>query len=282
MIDMKKNKIFIHLGMQKTASTSMQKHVFPNLKGFDYIWKGDFRHIIMTQRGFPKFISYENFVGYPHINYSRKYNGFLKTREHALGALSSFFPEADTILIVRNHVDLVKSLYNQYIKVGGAISFKDYIDGVSKYSLEKEALIYKNLILDIKKAVSGRLLVVDFRLFRDDLELFEKVFLNFIDCDQKGIFSALLTVRENETLSMRQLRAQLIINSIIKTDFKETGFDIGSRGFKICRSISRRYVSRFFPSGNVFSPDDIEKLKTYFIEDINYIDDLLVEGFCII
>lgn len=278
----KLRKVYIHLGMPKTASTAMQQHVFPKITSHNYILKGDIRHIILTLDDLPTFISYENFIGYPHINYRRKYNGFLKTRQSSLQALGSLFPDADTILVIRNHVDLVKSLYNQFIKVGGSISFKDYISTGSEHRLEIEALIYEDLIADIKSHFSGRLLVIDHRLIRDNLDMFEHVLLDFIGSTDYGIFTSLKDKRSNESLSMQQLRAQLWVNAFLKTDFKSDGIDLGQRGFKIGRYLAANVLAKMYTDESVFGEAELMVLYDYFYDDQQHMCRLLEAGFAIL
>lgn len=275
--------VCIHLGMQKTASTSMQEHVFTELSDLNYIYKGDIRDALLkAKKGLPIFMSYENYVGYPHVNYKRNYPGYMATRKSALSALGGMFPNADTILIIREHVGLVKSLYNQFVKVGGGISFEDYVGGDAEQRLEKEALIYEDLVADIKQNFSGRLLLLDFRLLGQNIELFDNVFLEFIGSEKRGMFNVLKTKRSNDSLTMKELKAQLWFNKLIKTDFTKSGFNFGTQGFKRVRVFSKHVGSKCWSSESIFSDEALDDLAQYYQNDRKFLTKIMPDGYAVI
>lgn len=271
--------VFIHLGMPKTASTAMQEHVFPYISSHRLVHKGDFRDLILKHEDRPTIISYENFIGYPFINYSQKYDGYRKTRRASLAALSQLFPGAHTILIVREHVGLVKSLYNQFIKSGGSLSFQDFVGGKSEESLDLSALNYQELISDIKASIEGPLLVLDHRLLRENLSLFEKAFLDFIQSGDSDVFSSLSTKRSNESLSMSQIRSVRFMNSRIRTDFNKEGWKISRRGFKVARKLAMSVLHRAFSNADVYGDKEISVMEAYFHEDRKFLETTLEAGF---
>lgn len=134
---MKDRRIFLHVGLQKTASTYLQEIVFPRLDGIAFIG----RPYTQENRAFnslqyadtalydesivreefseiereldtnqPLLISDELFSGYSFYNLINR--GFVAER------LSHIVPGAEVILFLRNQVDLIMSLYNQYVKMG--------------------------------------------------------------------------------------------------------------------------------------------------------------------
>jgi hypothetical protein len=176
-----KNKIFIHIGMQKTGSTWLQTIVFPKIVSHDVVYKETFRELISKLSEKDKIISYENYVGYPHLLKIRGLNGWLETRKKSFSNLSELFPNADIILVVRKQSELIRSLYNQYIKVGGNITFYDYWMGNNNpYAIERNALMYRDLICDIKKYFSGRILIMNFDLFKNNKIRFFEVLSEFV------------------------------------------------------------------------------------------------------
>ena len=134
---MKNRNIIIHVGLPKTASTYLQSIVFPRLNNVAYIGRPytqenyafnslqyadkslyavsaireeiDFIENKIAQ-GNPILISDELFSGYALYNFINR--GIIAER------LSKIIPEAEIILFLRGQVDLIMSLYNQFVKVG--------------------------------------------------------------------------------------------------------------------------------------------------------------------
>jgi hypothetical protein len=137
--NMKNRKVIIHIGLQKTASTYLQKIVFPKINHTIYLSRP------YTQENFafnclqyaddslydasmmieevdriekklgqdnnkPLLISDELFSGCPSYNFINR--GIIAKR------LSKVFPDAEIILFIRGQVNLIESMYNQRVKVG--------------------------------------------------------------------------------------------------------------------------------------------------------------------
>lgn len=129
--------IFIHVGLPKTASTYLQKAVFPHLKNITYIGRPytqenfAFNSLQYAENGIYDdsqvkqeidkiinkvdtknsiLISDELFSGYPFYNFINR--GMIAER------LKKLFPDAEIILFLRGQCDLILSLYNQLVKNG--------------------------------------------------------------------------------------------------------------------------------------------------------------------
>lgn len=76
---------------------------------------------------------------------------------------------------------------------------------------------------------------------------------------------------------MRDLRAQLLINLWIRTDVKPTGINIGKKGYKLARGVSKRYLSRMFPDKTVYRAQDVEQVAAYYADDKAYVEEVLKE-----
>jgi len=130
-------KVVIHVGLQKTASTYLQSVVFPKLDNIVYIGRPytqeniafnklqyaddslydpqEFKdEILKIREKYPNqntlFISDEIFAGF-------SFYGMIN-RSIVAKRLSEIFPEAEIILFLRNQEDLILSLYNQFVKRG--------------------------------------------------------------------------------------------------------------------------------------------------------------------
>lgn len=138
--------IFIHVGYHKTATTFLQKSIYPKLKNVNYIKKGrikkELRHLRIKKlsdmeienmrnyfmsfnNGQPFLISYEGLSGSPFApKKTKKQLTILKD-------LRRVFPASDfdvhVIVGIREQVQLLTSLYIQYIHHGGVRSGRDYI-----------------------------------------------------------------------------------------------------------------------------------------------------------
>lgn len=277
-------KIFIHIGMQKTGSTWFQKIILPQISSLDTIYKESFRDAMYKWRDRDLLITYENYVGYPHIVESRDLNGFMETRYAALKNLSTLFPDASIILVVRNQVSFVRSIYNQYIKVGGSLSFEEYMWGSSEYALEKDALMYMQLIEDIKKHFNGKLLLMDFELFKEDKCIFGKTLMDFIGASEDIDFEEYSNKRVNESLSNRQLRTMRKVNSVASTEHSPYGIKLNRKVYKLLRTLvlkTSKYAAFISDKGTI-STENKKRIEKLYMEDWKAVSRLMVNGQAII
>ena len=133
---MNQQKVYLHVGLQKTASTYLQDKVFPNMSGISYVGRPytqvnkafnslqyaddslyssdtlsrELQLIRQDAGAKPVLISDELFSGYAF--YGMINRGMVAKR------LAELIPESEVILFLRGQVDLVESLYNQYVKTG--------------------------------------------------------------------------------------------------------------------------------------------------------------------
>jgi len=133
---MKDQKVFIHVGLPKTASTLLQEIVFSALKPMTYIsrpytqenhafnklqyaddsfyaaeeLRDEINNIIALEPGNKVLISDELLSGAPFYNFINR--GLIAKR------LAEILPDAEVILFLRGQKDIIRSLYNQYVKIG--------------------------------------------------------------------------------------------------------------------------------------------------------------------
>ena len=138
------DKVFIHVGLHKTASTFLQNNFFKNTKDVLYLTRPftqcntafnklqyaddslysheEFMHeISLLPRKKVLLISDESLsgvvVGFSYVN-----------RTMIMRRLHKAFPNAEIILFIRGQIDIINSHYNQYIKNGlGTLTIKDFI-----------------------------------------------------------------------------------------------------------------------------------------------------------
>jgi hypothetical protein len=120
------NNTIIHIGMPRTATTFFQKNIFPNLKGYEYHGLADttfsnafnqlqfaddsfydkkiVEDLVSEWKGKNIIISNEGFIG-------QSYNLNYINRTIIANRLSELFPDAKILLVLRNQIDLIASLY---------------------------------------------------------------------------------------------------------------------------------------------------------------------------
>ena len=132
-----RSKIIIHVGLQKTATKYLQEVFFPRLNNVTYIGRpytqenyafnslqyadsslysvsaiGEEINRIENEmaKGSPVLISDELLSGFIFYNFINR--GMIAER------LSKAIPDAEIVLFLRGQIDLIMSLYNQYVKLG--------------------------------------------------------------------------------------------------------------------------------------------------------------------
>jgi len=105
----KESEIYIHIGMHKTATTFLQKEIFPKLKGIKYYNlvnnKGNRHKLLAIEKAGKILISDEDLSGSPLIygtSYTERYN--------IADNLHKLFPNAKLIVGIRNKDDWLNSV----------------------------------------------------------------------------------------------------------------------------------------------------------------------------
>lgn len=123
---MSKQQVYIHIGMPRTATTFFQHKVFPGLSGFSYYgtetthYSEIFNKLLYADDSFYDSSIFETFLN------STKPNNLILSNELFCGQSTYFnfanrttianrlhelFPKAKILLVLRNQVDLLQSLY---------------------------------------------------------------------------------------------------------------------------------------------------------------------------
>lgn len=136
---MREKKVLIHVGLHKTASTFLQQKVFPSFTQFEFLgksylsWNSAFNRLIygddtlyqssairqelrliydriVSTGASGLILSEEELSGHPEYNYLNR--GTVARR------LAENLPNAEILLVLRGQLDLICSLYNQFVKLG--------------------------------------------------------------------------------------------------------------------------------------------------------------------
>lgn len=120
--------IFFHVGLPKTASTFLQRKVFPYFNGIHFVKKHDFKKrekIIATTNQSKVLLSIELDLDSP--------DGANKVRD-----VANQHPDTKPIIVFRKHGSWVGSKYKYYLRKHGARSFDNYFNPDSNQGLLKD------------------------------------------------------------------------------------------------------------------------------------------------
>src|SRR5215217_1431938 len=134
----------LHIGYHKTGTTWLQRQVFSNAEaGFSFVARPpalrsafvvvdpfDFEPQIVRKNFEPKIWEAQEKDLVPVLSFERlsgsPYAGGYDSRPIA-DRLAAAFPDARIMLVIREQTRMLVSTYKQYIRKGGAASFRQYI-----------------------------------------------------------------------------------------------------------------------------------------------------------
>ncbi|MCS4122740.1 hypothetical protein GGP45_003107 [Salinibacter ruber] len=130
-------RVTVHIGLHKCATTFFQRQVFSNYKGVNTALDGPIYELFDADG--PLLISSELIGGVP---WTRKNRGrpfqptsWLKMFRDRIGRVQNLFSESRIIIGVRPQVSWIRSLYSQFLKEGGTLSFDSF------FSLEQDSFL---------------------------------------------------------------------------------------------------------------------------------------------
>ena len=174
----------LHIGYQKTASTFLQKRLFPkiesrwfdrpmttllcrNLIGEDVYLERTFASYLAEQsdhHGKPGIVSFESLAG--HI-----WEGSATTLRTAK-RLARAAPGATVLVIVRSQPAMLVALYGQYVNEGGPGSFTRFLSGdLPGVELDPSYLDFQFLV-ELYRDLFPDVVIVPYERFRDDPKMF--------------------------------------------------------------------------------------------------------------
>lgn len=280
----------IHIGMPRTATTFFQKNIFPNIKGYEYHgietthFSDAFHQLQFADDSFYNqkiveeltkkwegkniILSNEGFIG-------QSYNLNYINRSIIANRLSEIFPEAKILLVLRNQIDLIASLYSISLLWRETKEIDDYIWSPIKnnepvYGPKKLKLNtyddYENLIgydyLSLINLYKQKFPHVEILLFEDFIrqpELFSKQLDLFFNLKEGSILN-LIKINEtiNEGVTVIQAKKLMKLNKYYKlTSSKLIRKIILKRKMMVMNS-SKKSKKPFF------SDSKFTELKKYF------------------
>ncbi len=266
-------EVYIHLGIHKTASTFLQKNIFPQINDAifldrslckelkQYILYTDdfefdsekgkeiFNRIISEYKNYKKvIISDEEF-------YCNPYMGAIDRKRNLDRILSIFGQDTHFLIFIRNQNNLLLSLYSYYIKTGGTASLTDFIS-YKKYPLRVDVnyfLYDKYLKYIIEKTSLNNLQIILFEEFVENQKQTIDKICTFFN-------SPLLEINlqknkvVNSSLSYNLLNINRFINKFLKSS---------KSPFSLLPLIFHRYNRKIFESIKL---NDKKAKKKYLIQ----------------
>lgn len=184
--------IFLHLGMHKTGTTTLQQQFFPRCEGLAYA-DGDAvrsftQEVISTDPIYfdaeaaraslagaidparPTLISKESFsgslyagVGAPNLDH----------RSPILHNLAAALPQARAILVIRRQDSLAASMYREYLKMGGTAKARAFFGAPGQPGiLPIDRFRFRRYVDEVHRAFPAGVLVLAYEQFAREPEAF--------------------------------------------------------------------------------------------------------------
>jgi hypothetical protein len=132
---------YFHVGLHKTASTYLQKLVFPEWPEIRYLRHRNLEYFLRLSDTTKYLVSCEGLSGATFAT--------LDERRRGLARLAEMFPGANTIIAFRPHGGFVASLYSQYLRYGGSEPFDTFFSleaRSERLTWRREDLCFRALI----------------------------------------------------------------------------------------------------------------------------------------
>lgn len=283
--------------MPRTASTFLQREYFPHVSDFEFYgvdrtqYSAVFQKILyqddscfnveeiaaelkpITEKN--AILSNELFVGQSlHLHSTN--------RSRTARRLKQFFPNAEIVLVLRNQVSLLESLYSIGIYSGMTISPEDFIrfsDTPSNVDSPlyptfaeaetTEGYYFSNLI-KLYQSLFPNLHILLFEDFKSGPEPFAERLNQMLKLKTRPINNT--EKRVNQSLSARQIKLVRRLN-FYKPVLNRGAFGKRVFGFKL------RFVEHYISGNQSFKFDELlrQKLKSVFNEDNEKLMDLIPE-----
>jgi hypothetical protein len=254
--------IVFHVGLEKTATTYLQRSVFPKFEGVIFVPKRAYWNagdIIEAHPGQTIFLSHE----FGRRNFAGEMKKF-----------AARYPDTRTIMVLRNHAGWIASYYRFLVKRGLNATFNEFFDLEKNSGLwKREDLYYFQDIKLLEGLFNHKPLV----MFHDDLKKNPDSFIQRIKdyCGAKTSGDISLTPR-HKAYSDKELRIRLWVT---RHTFLKEFYDVGHIKRYWGRRLYNRmvrypvlYFARLVPRAlmnkkELIPAAALEKIKEYYRED---------------
>jgi len=282
-------EIYIHIGLHKTGTTWLQRVVFPQLQTVNYIPRENISRIVTEilmhdpsifdektvmeslecylVEGKNLFSS-ESFSGLPFLQYVN--------RSDILKKIHMLFPNAKIIICIRSQIDILCSLFAQFVRLGGVKKFSKLINppqifNTSLYDyLNLDMFKYSVYLREIERLFSREnVYICLYENLHRNYELFLDGLLGFLKEEKCKI--QFENKRYNRSPSDSELYVGWLLNRIFKSTKMQHGLP------RLGRSYSYLVRIMAMPLGNMkrwYISDRLEKyIKEYFRRNNHIMDE---------
>ena len=148
-------EIFFHVGLPKTASTFLQRSIFPKLEGIEFVKKHAFKH-------YQKKVSKSRAE---KILFSTELNIGKARTDRKIQRFAGSFPDATPIIVLRRHDRWIRSKYKQHIRKHGWLHFHQFFNMHDTGKVKMSELNYMDKIRFLNRQFNNPAIV----LFQEEL-----------------------------------------------------------------------------------------------------------------
>lgn len=255
-------KIFFHVGLGKTASTYLQKRVFPFFEDLEYIQRASrfAKSVEIIAEGEPGtfFISRE----------------FDQQFEYEITKFAKHYPNTTIIIVFRQHASWIASQYRRFFKNGVVIPFTEFFDlKEDKGLFKKSDLTFYHYLELIEENFTQKPLV----LFYDDLRKDPMTFFDRIaktigvnyDKSKINLESKHSSYSENQLKAIRYVSKYM---SLRKDNMKQPIFYPVRRMYTNLFRYSTLFVGKMVPESwydktPLIAPEELQEVTDYYASD---------------
>ena len=242
-------KVIFHIGYHKCGSTYLQKKIFPNISNVEYVdrrlysnsindyFNGSFIPILERMGGIARqkkgcniIFSFEELLGNFH---NVGMNGYMT--QSLSEQIAKKFPDAEVVVVIRNQLNVLPSLYSQFVKEGGVCGFRRFLDlGSSPWlfrrpAFQLEYLKYDLMIDRLRGIFDNRLHVYLAEDLFDEIEgALDEMLLLF--SDSASLKKPVRNNPENKSPSSLELQLMRTLNFIFGGDADPHGPTLDLKG----------------------------------------------------
>jgi hypothetical protein len=237
-------KVAVHIGLHKTATTTLQRRIFPNLPGLKFIDSArsaaadiiyalqvqdpiyfDSAHarIVLLSTFSPEKVNLISSESLSGSLYSAVGKRDLDHRHSIIKNIQRTLPEAKIILVLRRQDQYARSVYRQYIKRGGVLDPDAYfgLDSQGGAYFPRDRFRYPEYVRALKQRFPAGVHVGIFEEFAESPSTFLERLCGFLEV--KSINSWQLPKINRSRLGSAGLEVSRILNRLFKSPLNPGG-----------------------------------------------------------
>jgi hypothetical protein len=276
--------MIVHIGYHKTGTTYLQKKIFPNLTGLAY-YSIDREDILAgLSRSSTLDLDIESLM--EKVNSIKQKRKVLYSNEGLTGPLfcttginkkeiadNLKIIGVDKIIItVRNQVDLIESIYKQYIQEGGVSKFENFIND-SRFSFKINHLNFSTLIKYYSDLFGKENVLI---LTNEELRTKEQQTVrkleSFTNSKYEDNGRALNPRQSNRSISSASLKLLRMTNHFTRSPFRPSNLILPKQvttwklRYMLQRFLDPYIVAKLFRNHSLIKEDIRIKLEDYYRE----------------